>query len=316
MASTLRIRARQHRSLALYLTVILLLFLVVFFGGRAGAQTAILNVSYDPTRELYRDINRAFAADWKQRTGEAVTIRTSHGGSGSQARAVIDGIDAAVVTLALAGDIDAIASATKQDPGGLAAAAAEQFLALHVDHRVPGAQGQSRRASRTGTTSRGPASRSSRPTRRRRVARDGTTLRRGATGSGERMMRARRRSSSPRSTATCPCSIRARAAPPCRSPSAGSGDVLIAWENEALLTQEGIRRQQVRDRGSVRLHPGRAAGRAGGRQCRRQGHARGCGSLSASSSTRRRRKRSSPGISTAPSCPRAPPRRTSSALRR
>src|SRR5262249_33207396 len=75
----------------------------------ASAQTTLLNVSYDPTRELYRDINALFAAAWKQQAGEAVAIRMSHGGSGAQARAVIAGLDASVVTLALAADIDAIA---------------------------------------------------------------------------------------------------------------------------------------------------------------------------------------------------------------
>jgi len=68
----------------------------------------LLNVSYDPTRELYVDLNKAFTADWKKKTGDDVTIRQSHGGSGKQARAVIDGLDADVVTLALAYDIDAI----------------------------------------------------------------------------------------------------------------------------------------------------------------------------------------------------------------
>jgi len=73
------------------------------------AQTALLNVSYDPTRELYRDINRAFTAQHQAKTGQAVAIRMSHGGSGSQARAVLDGLQADVVTLALAADIDALA---------------------------------------------------------------------------------------------------------------------------------------------------------------------------------------------------------------
>ncbi|HEY8566894.1 MAG TPA: sulfate ABC transporter substrate-binding protein [Beijerinckiaceae bacterium] len=85
-------------------------------GEPAGAQVELLNVSYDPTRELYRDINQAFAADWKKQTGETVTIRTSHGGSGRQARSVIDGLNADVVTLALAGDIDEIARLTKKLP--------------------------------------------------------------------------------------------------------------------------------------------------------------------------------------------------------
>lgn len=75
----------------------------------ARAQTTLLNVSYDPTRELYAAINPAFAKAWKARTGQDVTIRTSHAGSGAQARAVIDGLEADVVTLALQPDIDAIA---------------------------------------------------------------------------------------------------------------------------------------------------------------------------------------------------------------
>ncbi len=77
---------------------------------RAGhADQTLLNVSYDPTRELYKDYNAAFAAHWKKETGETVTLRASHGGSGAQARSVIDGVKADVVTLALQSDIDAIA---------------------------------------------------------------------------------------------------------------------------------------------------------------------------------------------------------------
>ena len=76
----------------------------------ARAETTLLNVSYDPTRELYKAYNEAFAAAWGARTGEDVTINQSHGGSGKQARAVIDGLEADVVTLALAYDIDEIAA--------------------------------------------------------------------------------------------------------------------------------------------------------------------------------------------------------------
>jgi sulfate/thiosulfate-binding protein len=78
----------------------------------AGAQkpVTLLNVSYDPTRELYQDVNQAFAAQWKAKTGQTVTVRMSHGGSGKQARSVIDGLGADVVTLALAYDIDEIAA--------------------------------------------------------------------------------------------------------------------------------------------------------------------------------------------------------------
>ena len=74
-----------------------------------AADITLLNVSYDPTRELYKDVNAAFAAQWKAEKGDNVTINASHGGSGKQARAVIDGLEADVVTLALAYDIDAIA---------------------------------------------------------------------------------------------------------------------------------------------------------------------------------------------------------------
>jgi sulfate/thiosulfate transport system substrate-binding protein len=77
----------------------------------ACAEVTLLNVSYDPTRELYQDFNAAFAKYWKGKTGETVTVNQSHGGSGKQARAVIDGLEADVVTLALAYDIDAIAQA-------------------------------------------------------------------------------------------------------------------------------------------------------------------------------------------------------------
>jgi sulfate/thiosulfate-binding protein len=73
--------------------------------------TTLLNASYDPTRELYQEFNAAFIRHWKSKTGQTVTIRQSHGGSGGQARAVIDGLDADVVTLGLAYDIDAIAHA-------------------------------------------------------------------------------------------------------------------------------------------------------------------------------------------------------------
>src|SRR3954470_9332300 len=75
-----------------------------------AADFSLLNVSYDPTRELYVNFNKAFAAAYQKDTGKSVEIKQSHGGSGSQARAVIDGLQADVVTLALAYDIDAIAS--------------------------------------------------------------------------------------------------------------------------------------------------------------------------------------------------------------
>src|SRR6266704_2333259 len=75
-----------------------------------AADVSLLNVSYDPTRELYVDFNKAFAAAYQKETGKSVEIKQSHGGSGSQARAVIDGLQADIVTLALAYDVDAIAA--------------------------------------------------------------------------------------------------------------------------------------------------------------------------------------------------------------
>ena len=89
------------------------LSIATFAAGAVLADTTLLNVSYDPTRELYKDFNEAFAKDWQAKTGEKITIEQSHGGSGKQARAVIDGLQADVVTLALQGDIDQIAKAGK-----------------------------------------------------------------------------------------------------------------------------------------------------------------------------------------------------------
>src|SRR4029079_13430783 len=88
-----------------------------------AADTTLLNVSYDPTRELYAEFNKAFAAAWQKDTGKSIEIKQSHGGSGAQARAVMDGLQADVVTLALAYDIDAIA--------------AKGFLATDWQKRLP-----------------------------------------------------------------------------------------------------------------------------------------------------------------------------------
>jgi sulfate/thiosulfate transport system substrate-binding protein len=82
-----------------------------------GGRVQLLNVSYDPTRELYEAVNAAFAKQWKARTGQDLVVKQSHGGSGKQARAVIDGLEADVVTLALAYDVDAVAKAGLVAPG-------------------------------------------------------------------------------------------------------------------------------------------------------------------------------------------------------
>jgi sulfate/thiosulfate-binding protein len=94
------------------------LFLASCSTAPTGPAVHLLNVSYDPTREFYQEVNKAFAADWKQKTGQTVEIDQSHGGSGKQARSVIDGLQADVVTLGLAYDIDAIvANGHMIDPG-------------------------------------------------------------------------------------------------------------------------------------------------------------------------------------------------------
>jgi len=106
----------MKRSLRMSASVLLTLAAVALSGcggsGGSGSGKAIelLNVSYDPTRELYQEFNAAFSKHWKETTGQELTVRQSHGGSGKQARAVIDGLEADVVTLALAYDIDAIAA--------------------------------------------------------------------------------------------------------------------------------------------------------------------------------------------------------------
>ncbi|HEX9207416.1 MAG TPA: sulfate ABC transporter substrate-binding protein [Steroidobacteraceae bacterium] len=93
-----------------------LLALSLMVAPHARSATTLLNVSYDPTRELYEDYNEAFVQHWQRKTGQEVSIRQSHGGSGKQARTVIDGLPADVVTLALAYDIDALATQGKLLP--------------------------------------------------------------------------------------------------------------------------------------------------------------------------------------------------------
>jgi sulfate/thiosulfate-binding protein len=99
-----------------FLTLLAGVALAALSSGAPAKDVTLLNVSYDPTRELYEEYNAAFAKYWKAKTGDTVTIKQSHGGSGKQARTVIDGLAADVVTLALAGDIDAIATNAKSIP--------------------------------------------------------------------------------------------------------------------------------------------------------------------------------------------------------
>ena len=108
-----------------------------------GLAQSLLNVSYDPTRELYQDFNAGFRQILEGEDGAISHDQQSHGGSGKQARAVIDGLQADVVTLALAYDIDAISQKAGLLPADWQKRLPQQQHALHFDHRVPGAQGQS-----------------------------------------------------------------------------------------------------------------------------------------------------------------------------
>ena len=106
----------ELRSIRFSLRILLLALGLTLAAGAVAKDVKLLNVSYDPTRELYREFNAAFASHWQQKKGRKVEIENSHAGSGKQARAVIDGLEADVVTLALAYDIDSIAQRAKLLP--------------------------------------------------------------------------------------------------------------------------------------------------------------------------------------------------------
>ena len=115
-----------------------------------ATEITLLNVSYDPTRELYEAVNAQFAKEWKAKTGEDVTIDQSHGGSGKQARAVIDGLEADVVTLGTGGRYRRDRGEGKPASVELAIAPARQQLPLYLDDRAAGAQRESETNSRLG----------------------------------------------------------------------------------------------------------------------------------------------------------------------
>ena len=195
--------------------------------GRAARRwppQTLLNVSYDPTRELYADVNAAFAKHWQAKTGtDRARSSQSHGGSGAQARAVIDGLEADVVTLALAYDIDADRSKSGLINAGLAEAAAAEQLAVHVDDRVPRPQGQSE--GHQGLERSGEAGHRRHHAEPEDVRRRALELPRGVgvrEATGRAATTPRRASSSPRSSRTCRCSTPARAARRRRSCSAAS----------------------------------------------------------------------------------------------
>ena len=277
----------------------------------AGAGTTLLNVSYDPTRELYKAIDAAFAADWKAKTGETVTIQASHGGSGAQARAVIDGLDADVVTLALAADIDAIAAKTGKIPADWQkrlphnSAPYTSTIVFLVRKGNPKGIHDWDDLVKPGVAVITPNPKTSGGARWNYLAAWGYGLK---TFSGDE--------AKTKDFVTAHLQERARArhrrarldhhlrpARPRRRPD--------RLGERRLSRLRGIRQGPVRDRRAVAVDPRRAAGRAGRRQCRRQGHAQGRRSLSAITSTRPRRRRSSPRTTSARRTRKSPTRTTS-----
>ena len=206
-----------------------------------AAEVTLLNVSYDPTRELYVDFNKSFAEYWKKKTGDTVKINQSHGGSGRQARSVIDGLAADVVTLALAADIDAIANQRQTTAGELGRAPAGSFGAVHLDHRLPGSQGQSEEHQGLGR-SRAPGHRRDHA-ESEDLGRRALELPRGL-GLGEEAARRQRRDRARNS-----CSKLFKNVPVLDTGARGStttfaqrgiGDVAISWENEAWLATKEL----------------------------------------------------------------------------
>ena len=193
-------------------------------GGTFGKTMELLNVSYDPTRELYTDFNAAFAKYWKGKTGDDVIVKQSHGGSGAQARSVIDGLQADVVTLALwPPTIDAL-----HEHGDLPFLPIGKGACRTIPRPTPArscfwSEKEIPKPSRIGATPSIPASRSSCPTPKPRAARAGPTSPPGGTPSANMVPRTRPGNSFPSFTGTCRCSIRAPAARPPRSCNGGSG---------------------------------------------------------------------------------------------
>ena len=285
-------------------------FSLALFAATPGlAQQTLLNVSYDPTRELYKAYDAAFAAYWKEKTGNEVTIEQSHGGSGAQARAVIDGLPADVVTLALQGDIDKIASTSGKIPADWRTRLPNNstpytstivFLVRAGNPKGIKDWGDLIKEGVEVITPNPKTSGGARwnylaawayaheAVRRRRGQDQGVRRRHLQARSGARYGRPRLDHD------LRPARHRRRAA--------GLGE-------RGFPRSERARRRPVRDRRAAALDQGGAAGRAGRRQCRRQGHARGGAGLSRIPLQRRRRRRSSPRTTTARRSPRRPIRR-------
>ena len=228
----------------------------------------LLNVSYDPTRELYQEFNAAFAKHWQAKTGKTVTIQQSHGGSGKQARAVIDGLEADVVTLALAYDIDAMAE------GGLLAKDWQKRLPNNSAPYTSTIVFLVRKGNPKGIKDWGdlvkpgvavitPNPKTSGGARWNYLAAWAYALKQ--PGGTE----AKAREFVTGLYKNVPVLDSGARGSTTTFVQRGIGDVLLAWENEAFLADQGAGARQGRDRRAVAQHPGRAAG-GGGRQGRRQ----------------------------------------------
>ena len=250
-------------------------------GGAVVAQAAevtLLNVSYDPTRELYQEFNAAFAKHWKEKTGDDVTIKQSHGGSGKQARAVIDGLEADVVTLALAGDVDAAAQEGRPDPRRLAEAPRRQLGALHLHDRLPRPQGQPQGHQGLGRPRQGRRRRSITPNPKTSGgARWNYLAAWGYAAEAGRRQRGKgqgvRHASIYKNTKVL--DTRAHAARTTTFAERGIGDVLISWENEAHLAIKELGPDKFEIVDPVDLHPRRAAGHRRRQERRQARHPQG-----------------------------------------
>ena len=284
--------------------------------GSARAGQSLLNVSYDPTRELYKAINPAFAADWKAKTGETVEIQASHGGSGAQARAVIDGLEADVVTLALAADIDAIAAKTGKIPADWQkrlpnnSAPYTSTIVFLVRKGNPKGIKDWDDLAKPGVAVITPNPKTSGGARWNYLAAWGYGLeeirRRRGQDQGLRQGDLQERPGARHRRARLDHHLRP-ARPRRRADRLGK---------RGLPGVRGIRQGQVRDRRAVAVDPRRAAGRGRRRQSSTPRARASWRRPISTSSTRRRRRRSSPRTSTARRIPSSPPRRTWRVCRR
>ena len=238
-------------------------------------------MSYDPTRELYADFNKAFAAAYQKETGKSVEIKQSHGGSGKQARAVIDGLQADVVTLALAYDIDAIAEqGPDRQPTGRSvcrrtASPYTSTIVFLVRKGNPKGIKDWDDLVKPGVSVITPNPKTSGGARWNYLAAWGYALKKvgGDDDKAQAILSAI-------STRTCRCSIPARAARPSPSSSAASATCCWPGRTRPSCAQSEFGKDKFEIVVAVAVDPGRAAGRRRRQGCRQERHPRGCRGLS------------------------------------